>query len=456
MVNKGKDGVSKLFLGLLFAIFFLLVFLLNRMYPLHSDDWMYSFVFNEKPARFVKGIGDIIQSQYSHYLYWGGRNIVHFIDQLLLLFTPIVKELLNSLAYIVFAYLIYKIANGKKSHSPVLFLFINLILWLCLPTFPQTVIWITGSANYLWGALIAIGFVLPYCNYIFSEDSSDSVSKGIFFVIGGVLAGWTTENTALGLLFIIFVFILYLKLKKVRIPQWMIWGFVGACVGCVIMLTAPGNYIRSKDTHAAFNLTDKPMVDVLWYKARNIYLIYKYTPSVWILISSYVCLFVSYYLLTKKSKDYKVIFVSLVFFIAAQVSAFVMIASPIFPVRASFCTHVFMIVSVAILYANIIREGKLTQTINIVFLAVLVVLFTQTYRSRYTVIASLDERYKLRELYINQQKELGYKDIIIEEPEILLPGEFDFEDISGNADSWRNGICADFYELNSIKRINKH
>ncbi|SHE55393.1 DUF3329 domain-containing protein [Dysgonomonas macrotermitis] len=454
-MTDNKRDIRKWILGIFFLTFFVLIFILNRMYPVHSDDWMYSFVFYEKPVRFVSSIGDIFVSQYNHYLYWGGRNVVHFIDQLLLLFSPLVREIINSLAFLGFIYIIYKIANARKEVSPYLFLFIAIVLWIGLPTFPQTVVWITGSANYLWGTLIALAFIYPYYNYYQTESLKNSVARNILFFIAGIFSGWTNENLSVALLFILFVFLLYFKIRHIRLPQWAVWGFIGALSGCAIMLAAPGNFIRAEGTNAAFNLDEKPFVDVLWFKARNIYLIYKYIPTVIGLIGAYVISVLIYWFGNKHTRNPKVVSGSVLFFMAAHVSAIAMIASPIFPVRASFCMHAFMIVSIAILYGDFVLDSRWKKMVNIAMLAILCIWFVKVYESIYTPTHYLNQRYKVREEYIEEQKRKGVNDVVLTEPEIILPGQFDFEDITADDTSWRNTICADYYKLNSIKRISK-
>lgn len=452
MIDSRKKNVSKYVFGLFFIFFFVLIFVLNRMYPIHSDDWMYSFVFYEKPVRFIGNISDIIVSQYNHYFYWGGRNVVHFIDQLLLFISPSVREIINSLAFVAFILMIYKISKTKNTIQPTLFLFIGLLSWMGLPTFPQTVVWITGSANYLWGTLIVLYFMSFYIAYLKTEKASDSTIKRIFFLIGGIIAGWTNENLVVALIFSILVIFCFYRLMLIRIPVWAIIGFIGVCIGCIIMLAAPGNFIRSHDTNIALGLEGKPFFDVLKFKARNIYFIYKYIPSVGALIIGYVLSFFVYWFATKSYRDIKVLFISVLFFVSAQVSALAMIASPIFPVRASFCLHAFMIVAISVLYGALIFDTKCKRIANYLLLSVLFVCFVYVYKSIYIPTSYLYERYNAREAYIEDQKKQGNKDVILYETAIILPGQFDFEDITDDNTSWRNSICADYYELNSIKR----
>ena len=45
------------------------------------------------------------------------------------------------------------------------YLMINLLIWLFVPTFGQTILWETGAANYLWGGIIIISFLSMYHRY---------------------------------------------------------------------------------------------------------------------------------------------------------------------------------------------------------------------------------------------------------------------------------------------------
>lgn len=452
MINLKQQNSKKYIFGILFIVFFTLIFLLNRMYPLHSDDWMYSFVFYEEPVRFINGVGDIFISQYNHYLYWGGRNVVHIIDQFLLYISPVKREIINSLAFVFFIWVIYKTSLSKNKLSISAILFAFFLVWIALPTFPQTVIWITGSSNYLWGTLIVLFFLYFYIDYLYSEEMKNSTIKNLLFLFGGIIAGWTNENLVVAFLFILVVFFLILKANKIKIPQWSIWGFCGVCIGCVFMLVAPGNFIRSQETYVALGLDQKGFGDALIFKARNIYLIYKYIPTVIGLIGAYIlCLLI--YIFSQKNKDIKVLLISFIFFAAAQISALAMIASPIFPVRASFCLHAFMIVAICTLYFNYSLDTVLKKSLNIIVITCLCIVFVSTYSSLYKFTEYLSGRYVERERNIESQKDKGISDIILKEEAIILPGEFDFEDITDQSDSWRNSICADYYKVKSIKRV---
>lgn len=93
------------------AICFTSLMLLNSLTPLISDDITYLFIFGETDR--ITSVYDIIQSQINHYYMWGGRSVVHFVAQLLLMLPPWVADLLNSLMYLIYAFLIYYHIKGR-------------------------------------------------------------------------------------------------------------------------------------------------------------------------------------------------------------------------------------------------------------------------------------------------------------------------------------------------------
>ena len=167
-----RKGVQKILLYLAVTLFFGLVYILNILFPLQADDWGYSFIVdaaNNSTVR-VCSIFDIFVSQYNHYFEWGGRSVVHFIAQFLLFIDIRIAKLLNSFVYIGLFFMIYAIINKGKKPNAGLFIFLNIIMWLIQPAFSIVILWLTGSANYLWGALLLILFIYPYYLFLSKKD----------------------------------------------------------------------------------------------------------------------------------------------------------------------------------------------------------------------------------------------------------------------------------------------
>ena len=116
-----KEKSAKCILLLLSLSFGILILLLNIIYPLYADDWGYTFITGSELTQKITSFSDILNSQYQHYFLHGGRTIVHIIAESLLLLKGYWTDIINSIAYVLFAYIIYKISNLNKRANPSLF-----------------------------------------------------------------------------------------------------------------------------------------------------------------------------------------------------------------------------------------------------------------------------------------------------------------------------------------------
>ena len=91
MITK-KQNINKRGLLVLLGIY-LFLYILNWLTPLgFGDDYLYSFVWQGNamnvplPANAVRvsSFSDLLASQWSHYLTWGGRSVAHTIAQFFL------------------------------------------------------------------------------------------------------------------------------------------------------------------------------------------------------------------------------------------------------------------------------------------------------------------------------------------------------------------------------------
>lgn len=130
-------------------------YLLNLLTPEYLDDYLYKFQFINGIANTnhpIIHIKDIINSQINHYFTFNGRIIVHSFVQL---FTSILGKnifnIVNSLCYCLFIFLLIKISINKITQLPIFL--INLIIIFLMPAFNDCFLWMTGSINYMWSAL---------------------------------------------------------------------------------------------------------------------------------------------------------------------------------------------------------------------------------------------------------------------------------------------------------------
>lgn len=327
----------------LFSLFvILLIFYLNVKTPLFADDLYYTFIFHS-PNK-ITGIMDIFRSQYEQYMTWGGRSVVHVIAQYLLYLPPIVADIANSIAFLLLLTLIYLHINYKKPFSISLFVGIFLLVWFMMP-FADTILWITGSANYLWGGILILAFLFVYRHYNGKRRDKNGVLylfKSVLMFICGIICGWTNENTGAAMLLMIVLFMVYYRKNKWGIPLWAITGLVGALIGYLVMILAPGNFIRARETH-----TDLFLIIYRFFRYTQAYLNFLGILALAIFI-------LAFYAIKQKVNNFKdITIISFIYFIGGIAAVYVMVLSPSFPQRAWFGIIVFTIISLGILVTNL-------------------------------------------------------------------------------------------------------
>ena len=215
LIQKLKDNRKQYILfGVVLSAFFILVFVLNKLYPLYADDWGY--IYSGKS--FAEAASDSFKKLYNQYFTWGGRMVVHAIAHLLAWFGLAISDLINSLAFVFYLYIIYRISNKGNRINPLLFLFIGLYSWLIIPAFNSTVLWLVGAANYMWGALIVILFLSAYYFYYIGSKERKGWLYVIFFLLAGIISGWTNENLFAAQVFFnpLYFFCFYFSFIKIR------------------------------------------------------------------------------------------------------------------------------------------------------------------------------------------------------------------------------------------------
>lgn len=379
------------------------ILFLNIQTPLLGDDYTYKLIFDSSEP--IRSFSDIVESQQIHYEKWGGRVVVHTIAQLLLQLPSLVLDLLNSVAFITLLLLIYLHINYKKHFSVSILLGIFFLLWFLEP-FAETILWITGSANYMWGTIIILAFLLPYRCYSNkqAEPLNNLIRTALMFP-AGIIAGWTNENTGAGLIVIIISFLIYYKNQQWIIPKWVYSGFIGVLIGYALMITAPGNAVRSHEVNIGlFSI---------------IYNTFRHTQALLNNLGLFnLVLIVLLYMVSKESSLCKkqIIWKSVIFFLGMLASVYAMILSPSFPERAWFGLIIFNIIALGIVLVNI--ESPLIRKTKYGFIILALLLFSFNLYDVLKDISHVNKTLTQREAYILKSKEEGKKLIYIDKYEV--------------------------------------
>lgn len=224
-------------------IIFAVMFELNNLMPLHRDDYDYSMVW--KTGEHLNSLADVFESTWRHYFLHGGRAFTVFCLTLFLWLGKFAFDVANALMFVALVVLIYLHARREiKFDEPAIMAAAGLLAWLCLPHFGEVAIWKSGSTVYLWSAVPVALFLLPY-NFTFAgtKNFGDSNYFAALMLLLGIIAGCSVENLAVTVTFLSAGLSLYF-LNKNNLQLWMVAGSLGNLIGLIILLAAPGNFVR--------------------------------------------------------------------------------------------------------------------------------------------------------------------------------------------------------------------
>ena len=239
MQEKNFDKL-KFFAAIIFI--FLMMFELNNLMPLHRDDYDYSMIW--KTGEHINSVADVFDSTYKHYFLHGGRFFTVFCLNLFLWLGKFYFDIANALMFTALILLIYFHAkrNFKSENDFKIFAALGLAAWLSFPHFGEVAIWKSGSTVYLWSAVPAAIFLLPYNFYLAKKFPNKKFFPPVIFLLG-IFSGGGVENLGVTST-LLTAAISYRCYKKNILQSWIPAGFFGSLIGLIILLAAPGNFVR--------------------------------------------------------------------------------------------------------------------------------------------------------------------------------------------------------------------
>ncbi len=235
---SNRQAAVIMFVGLLIVM--VLEFLLHRKVVFIKDDlWYATNLITGEP---LAGLGAILESQKWHFMNWGGRSITHFILQFVLMGGTWLADVLNIIFTLTLSYLMCVVAKRK---SVFCFCLANFMLLGLNADTVLSMFWQSGSVNYLYSTNWILLFLLCYLQQL--SDSETPALKGIcvWIIPLGLVTGWSNENMGPACFLFAGMVIFYLAKGLKRTPPiWMWEGLAASLVGSVLVVCAPGNFVR--------------------------------------------------------------------------------------------------------------------------------------------------------------------------------------------------------------------
>ena len=344
MTEKKSKKILGILTIILLGISILVMYLTHRRVPFMMDDLWYSTMLSEDTP--IRTFGDIVKSQIWHYKNWGGRSMTHGILQLTLLTGEQIADILNIIFTLLLAGSICLVA--RQRHLGAFFGATAMVLGLNA-NWKMSMFWQAGAANYLYITVFILLFVFCYLREV-GEDTTVSPLPGIVFWILplGILAGWSNENMGPAVWLLSVAVILTTAKKKSRIPCWMLLGSISSLFGSIMVIVAPGNFVRSSqapDREYGF----------LWRLFMRCYAEGKATMEY---LFPTLLVLAAVLLVGKCALKIPIGRQNSCLLLLALLSWGAMVLSPHYPDRASFGTMVFMICVIISMTGKILEKRK--------------------------------------------------------------------------------------------------
>lgn len=260
---------------------------------------------------FAKDFENFKRLTLNHFMNDNGRMFIHFVDEFLLIFGTKLWAVTNSLCICGIIVLSAKISCGyyekadnpkeqktlKKAYQQRIIIISLLFSLTGIFVIRESILWITGSLNYLFPAFLFVA-------YFYFYKRSVLLNKNFSFTfILAFLAAYSTEQASF-LTILAFVYITaesFIKNKKIKIRLSHILNFAGCISGFLLLMLAPGNRMRISYNQDFYKLSLFEKIENNLPLLLNT-MVSKVGACIFI---SILLLFLVFYLFTKKTSSKK-------------------------------------------------------------------------------------------------------------------------------------------------------
>ncbi|KFJ42461.1 hypothetical protein IBE48_06770 [Francisella philomiragia] len=215
-------------------------FVINYLQPLRADDFgrAYTDALDKGFIIYLRGI-------VSNYIHWTGRIsaqalIYLFLSKKYIHLSVFMINIINSICFYLFVLYSYKIVRFKTKvelFSKDFLIYIFFFIFLFYQTgFIANVVWKTAAVQYFWGITLLTVFY-----YISVVKNKQNIWFSLFT---GFFIGLYNEIFVGVAIILCLAYFLNQKLSQAKIAKNILYFFIACAVGGIILIAAPGNYVR--------------------------------------------------------------------------------------------------------------------------------------------------------------------------------------------------------------------
>lgn len=348
-------GIRRFLTITLLLVVFAITVVINTKTPMIGEDYALSLTYQEKVSSSIFDkfglIYDKVSYQFSN---WNSR----IGEQLAILFLGFDKtffNVINSLVFVCLAVLNIQFSLGDLKHISTVKLtayisFTLMIYYVFLPALGESVFWLTGSTNYLWGLVLLLIFIVPFFR-LFEFPTKTENGLPIYYVLIGFLSGMTNENTVPVSITLCLLAIFRLKHTKIPVHYSYYLGVFFHLIGYLVLFFSPSTKIRREYYNQVFGVTNHSILDYLDHLNNILKYFYQYY-KVYLLFTTAVLTVLI--IIIFRSREEKVLisrnkFISLGILVVLSLGSVIdMIVVPYYEVRSSL--FVFFAITSLLIY----------------------------------------------------------------------------------------------------------
>ncbi len=352
--------------ALLMLAIYVLYAVLNWMTPMWCDDLDYGDAGHT--------LKDIFHRETYDYFHANGRIFSHSLVQLFagILGKPLFN-LFNPLPTLLMVILLPLASGmgwrmGGDKLRQVMFLSVSLLLvWFTLPDQYITMFMIAGSSNYIWAAVLNLLFVVML-RRLLQKDGNVKKEQWIAVCFLSFFAGAWMEMYSIAIVPAVFC---WLALERKHLNKRVLIPYVLYIVGAMIVIFAPGNFVRQGQ---AVN----GRAGIITWMVTQLELAIRF-KLIWVWIGSLVLL--AFELLRKQIRIKAFLTDNLVWLVGIAVSYAFLFVSGVNSYRSQWAIYLFSFVVLFYLLDRIQTNKWINVAVAVVVLTGVVVDFSHEYKA---------------------------------------------------------------------------
>lgn len=179
--------------------------------------------------------------------------MTHGILQITLLMGEHAADILNVAMTALLSAMVCVVARYRK--LPAFWAAMAMILGLNA-NWKMSMFWQAGAANYLYITVFILLFMWCYLREL-PEGGAETTTPGhlwgitLWIIPLGILAGWSNENMGPVAWLLSFAVMASAVREKRKLSPWMVLGNLSCLAGSVMVIAAPGNFVRSAQVESS-------------------------------------------------------------------------------------------------------------------------------------------------------------------------------------------------------------